>query len=683
MGNGVDDSRKMNHIEECVRRSDRIFIDTCSVLYEAATPFFERLSAVLQKTGKKLYITRSVMAEMDRHQRNKEKPELAARAREGFRNLVKMDEAGLLEKIGNPEDESFADNIFLAVFTRFRMKYHLMLITQDRNLATEVDALNNSQAVNVKPNIVKSIDKDGYLRNFYPARNEKQDSAAPYASRSLTPNSAQCFRICREVTAVPDDALSVQHVPGEQEMAFTDSKAPVRLQKKLAEGGEGAIYETDTPQVAKIYKADKITRRCHEKLKLMMSKNLQCEGICFPEKLLYNQYGEFVGYLMPKAQGEELGSCVFRAQRLKRRFPDWKKRDLVELSLTIMEKIKYLNDRNIILGDINPKNILVVSAKEVYFVDTDSYQIEDYPCPVGMTNFTAPERQGIDYSSYLRQRSDDNFAIATLLFMIMLPGKPPYAQQGGETSDENIRKMDFSYPCGDKSNGKTPDGPWRFMWSHLAYKSVKEPFYNTFAKDGEYQKPKDRLSVDAWISNFSNYLELLDNGIMGKNDYMSEWIFPKRYKHSDKVKYTRCEVCGEMEVEEGRGTICRACMDDPGKAEHYRCAQCGTEMIYTMRDKAENKKRHVFCMTCGHQVLYQAECRTCHKTFQIAREEAAFLQAKGYHMPKNCPECRKRQRLQNASVLQQTKTFSGRRTASYESSSGSGWWSSLKKLLFG
>ena len=42
----------------------------------------------------------------------------------------------------------------------------------------------------------------------------------------------------------------------------------------------------------------------------------------------------------------------------------------------------YLHERNIIMGDINALNILVVSPTEVYFVDTDSYQIEEFPCPV-------------------------------------------------------------------------------------------------------------------------------------------------------------------------------------------------------------------------------------------------------------------------------------------------------------
>ena len=98
---------------------------------------------------------------------------------------------------------------------------------------------------------------------------------------------------------------------------------------------------------------------------------------------------------------------------------------------------------NIIIGDINPLNILVKSPTEVYFVDTDSYQVENYPCPVGTIEFTPPELQGKNYETFLRSFENEYFAIATLVFMILLPGKSPYTQQGGGDPAANIRAMEF------------------------------------------------------------------------------------------------------------------------------------------------------------------------------------------------------------------------------------------------
>ena len=226
---------------------------------------------------------------------------------------------------------------------------------------------------------------------------------------------------------------------------YTPRAEVIVLGKKIASGGEGTIYATNTEYVAKIYKPKNLTRHRYEKLKLMLSHPIKQEGICWPVAMLYNENKEFVGFLMPAAKGKTLQTGIFLTEPFKKNYPDWKKRDLVELSLTILKKIVYLHSHNIIMGDLNPANILFVSPKEVYFVDVDSWQMEDFPCHVGTINYTAPEIQGKRYETFLRTLGNENFAVATLLFMLMLPGKPPYAHRGGEDQATNIINMNFSY----------------------------------------------------------------------------------------------------------------------------------------------------------------------------------------------------------------------------------------------
>ena len=200
----------------------------------------------------------------------------------------------------------------------------------------------------------------------------------------------------------------------------------ITLKKMLARGGEGTVFETNLKgYVAKIYSREKLTKGRKDKIKYFIDHPLQCEGICFPEAFILNERNEFVGYLMREAQGYELSRSVFQPKLFRNRFPQWNKLDTILLCITILNKIKYLNEKGVILGDINPGNILVVSSKEVYFVDCDSYQVGNHPCPVGTANFTPPEIQKKDYKTFLRTQAMENFAIATLLFMIMLPGKPP------------------------------------------------------------------------------------------------------------------------------------------------------------------------------------------------------------------------------------------------------------------
>ena len=131
------------------------------------------------------------------------------------------------------------------------------------------------------------------------------------------------------------------------------------------------------------------------------------------------------------------------------------------------------------------------SQHEVFWVDTYSFQIREFLCPVGTVAFCAPEIQGKNFSTFRRTQAHENFAVATLLFMLLVPGKQPYAQQGGGTPGENIRRQDFSYPLKEKSNRKAPEGPWRFIWSNLPYRA-KEAFYETFAENR-------RRTVRQWL----------------------------------------------------------------------------------------------------------------------------------------------------------------------------------------
>lgn len=304
-----------------------------------------------------------------------------------------------------------------------------------------------------------------------------------------------------------------------------NKRVQIQLTVKLAEGGEGSVFQTDVVgYVAKIYKRDKLTSDRLEKLRAMIARPIRYKGICFPEAILYNSANEFVGYLMPEAKGVELSRSVFVPQLLLTKFPRWTRKDTLQLCLTILDKIQYLNNRRVILGDINAANILVVSPTEVYFVDCDSYQIEGYPCPVGTAHFTPPEVSGKDFKTFLRTQEMENFAIATLLFMIMLPGKAPYSAVGGSTPVENIRAGAFAYEGGDDT---LPPGRWGFIWNHTTFK-VRRAFYETFKRGEPHFAPAKRYSAGEWSEMFSAYLKSASK--MLSNDAMAMDIFPTRRK---------------------------------------------------------------------------------------------------------------------------------------------------------
>lgn len=623
----------------------KIFIDTCSLLHSSSDDFWMNIIPLLHQYQNSIFIPSRCVEEIKKHSKNKNNTELAQNAKECLIKLKGLVEAGYVEIRGEPTD-NFTDNVFQVVFTKFRMKYKLLLITQDNNLAKDILNLNNSRSVKANEVKVNRINKYGLLREFYWKDSEENTdlikTSKKLEKKEIKIGEDEMFRVCSQVTNISDTKLRVSEMPIEGSNVLT-SKGSIKLTKELGSGGEAIVYLTNTPYVAKIYKNDNITKRKYEKIKLMLSKNINCSGICYPVEIIYNSKNEFVGYLMPQAKGQELQKSVFGPKPLfLKKFPDWKKRDTVELCVTILGKIKYLHDRNIIMGDINPANILVVSPKEVYFVDTDSYQVEDFPCPVGTNNYTAPEIQRKHFSDFLRTRGNENFAVATLLFMIMLPGKPPYSQQGGEDPISNIIKMDFSYPFGDNSNKKTPDGPWRYIWSHLTYE-LKEAFYNTFRKDGSYSLKKNRLSVDEWLSKFRHYLELLDSGKFAQQDEMSVELFPTRHKKNPKSTYIRCKLCGQ-EAEENRSKngICPDCLE---KGEVYKCKKCGKEIVFTNYQKyVKGMKKHDMCKECfeyENKIRIKSYCVDCGKTFTLTNSQYDFYKKRGLDVPKRCDTCRK------------------------------------------
>jgi len=315
------------------------------------------------------------------------------------------------------------------------------------------------------------------------------------------------------------------HIPN---IFFDNKNNQIILNEKIGSGGEGDIYSIEgvTSKVAKLYKANKLTSNKITKISLLVEKQLGFPGICIPTSVLNNSTGT-VGYIMTKADGKDLGKTVFIKPQLEKYFPMWTRKDLVSLCISIIKKIKFLHEHKIIIGDINQFNILV-TENENYFVDTDSYQVNNFPCPVGTIYFTAPEIQGKDYKSFLRTYDQEYFALATLVFMILLPGKAPYAYQGGGNPAENIKNKNFSYPFGDDISWRAPKGVWEFIWHGLPYE-IKETFYNVFRLD-------KRPPPDEWLAKLEKYYLGIENG-----DY-DDTIFPQ--SQSRNLEYVTTNIGG-------------------------------------------------------------------------------------------------------------------------------------------
>ncbi|MBI4492661.1 MAG: hypothetical protein HY690_07710 [Chloroflexi bacterium] len=92
-----------------------------------------------------------------------------------------------------------------------------------------------------------------------------------------------------------------------------------------------------------------------------------------------------------------------------------------------------LHSRGYVVGDLNESNVVVTESALVTLVDCDTMQVVDpasgtvYRCSVGKAEYTPPELQGVDFATVDRNPYHDNFALAVLIFILLMEGVHPFA----------------------------------------------------------------------------------------------------------------------------------------------------------------------------------------------------------------------------------------------------------------
>ena len=215
----------------------------------------------------------------------------------------------------------------------------------------------------------------------------------------------------------------------------------IKLGQKIAEGGEGQIFEVDDGQnnICKIFKLDneklEVVRSKNEKLEAMAAKPFGSPEVIWPSKdsLVVTRLDKqsISGILMPFIKNkEDLNQFINSA---KDNLKDQIKKDpanrekyiaksqleLIEVALKFLAVVAKLHYFGIILGDINKGNFLITkSIRSIYFIDTDSYQLgNEFLCNVGKPEYMAPELQ---HYKDIRTVENELFAIAVVIFEMLV-----------------------------------------------------------------------------------------------------------------------------------------------------------------------------------------------------------------------------------------------------------------------
>lgn len=540
-----------DYLDKMVKAND-IIIETSALLEESAPEFLDNIAPHLKAASRVINIPSSVLSELMNHKAKESS--MAQRADEVIRKITNMSRNGMAA-IRGEMTEKFDANQCVQIAVQYITETNILIITQKNELSNDLLKLNKLRSVNGKRLSVGRINRYGYLNRFKSdiysegVQNVSGYSAG-YRTSGSNPFVSRTYTISKgRPVGGFDKPLNVSSIPEEGDKVIDAKGSIYRLASVISKGGEGTVYELEDGTVAKIYHPDKLSKGRFEKLKLMVERPIIFEGLCWPTELLYNFMGEFIGYRMVKARGKELDCTVFNPKLLEKTFPNWKKIDTVRLCISILEKISFLHSQGVILSDISGTNILVESPEKVWFVDCDSYQVEDYVCPMGTVHFTPPELQGVNFSTVLRTLGNENYSVAVLLFMIMLPGQNPYNQMNSDNIRTAIREMNFPYARDrNDSDENAPAGKWTCIWSHLP-RYIRDNFYAVFDKDGDRNAEENRITANEWLKVFRYYHKQLESGTFQESDEQSAEIFPTSFRTTQNmVKHSimtlTCPVCG-------------------------------------------------------------------------------------------------------------------------------------------
>lgn len=237
----------------------------------------------------------------------------------------------------------------------------------------------------------------------------------------------------------------------------------------LGKGGEGIVYRVETPllhlppQVAKLYKPEKRTAEQEQKIRFLIANPPQVTDggnhtyLIWPRQLLYDA-GGFCGFLMNRAQGEELEKlCLPKLDNTLG--PEWQgfahgTQHARQFRLHICRNLCHAIDalqrkKNYVLGDFKPINVFVTPQSLTTVIDIDSVQVAP---PAGGVHFisklctpeyTPPEGMGKAVAP-LRQTSWDDFSLAISLYRL-LTGVHPFA---GDYPDPAITEIAAAMQAG-------------------------------------------------------------------------------------------------------------------------------------------------------------------------------------------------------------------------------------------
>jgi|GEM_PF-1059613 serine/threonine protein kinase len=219
----------------------------------------------------------------------------------------------------------------------------------------------------------------------------------------------------------------------------------VYLGEQTGKGGEATIYRVrgQAEMVAKIY--DRGPRPEYPAKLLWMlnhppnnpTRDLHHASLAWPQDLLFDDHRRLAGYVMPFIQGAVPILKILNPRLRNAVLPQFDRRYLHRVARNLAAAMSAVHQCGYVIGDLNESNVLVTPSALVTIIDTDSFQVTEehrgrkvvHTCPVGKPDYTPPELQGKSFEKTTRTPEQDLFALAVLIFQLLMDGSHPFRAQ--------------------------------------------------------------------------------------------------------------------------------------------------------------------------------------------------------------------------------------------------------------
>lgn len=311
---------------------------------------------------------------------------------------------------------------------------------------------------------------------------------------------------------------------------YTRHKEKLKISEKaFASGGEGSLYKIISPNayknsVAKIYHPPKRNTIRQEKINYLLEyPPIQSQTgtttwhpvLVWPQDILYNSKGEFVGLVMPLVKGHKLE--ILCSNKLPKalqnsswnRFSFGTKNALnarLKLCYNIAAAIHDVHStKEYILIDLKPDNVMVRPDGIVSLVDMDSVEVVKdrqtlYEAPVATPEYTPPENylKNLDYDP-TQEEAWDRFSMGVIFYKLLL-GIHPFAASCQAPFDmatslhQKIEHGLFVHDNSKKDLFLTIPQPHQNFWD--LEEGVQALFIRCFVAG--HQNPSLRPSAEEW-----------------------------------------------------------------------------------------------------------------------------------------------------------------------------------------